>query len=98
MIEHFHWSESAGRYEPLAPVNRRFLGDMAFLISLGVPEEQVTGEVADCGVSYLGRLALLQPRARARGDADAGSRSPAASPHAERRTRPRLRSNVGQSA
>lgn len=94
----YRWSESASRYEPTPLINRHFLGNMAFLISLGVAEELVTGEVADCGVSYLSRLAMLQPRAPApASEAEAVSRSPAAAV-AVSRLRPRLRPNVGHSS
>ena len=92
----YAWSESAGRYQPVAPVNRRFLGNEAFLISLGVDEESVTGYRDESGVSYLARLALLQPRSRARVNADAGSRF-AGSRIAVSRLRPRLRPNVEKS-
>jgi hypothetical protein len=63
-VERFHWSASAGRYLPDPPANRRYFGNIAFLISLGVSEEQVTGEIDASGVSYAARLAMLQPRAR----------------------------------
>ena len=64
MSEQFHWSESAQSYVRNAHVNRRYLGNDSFLISLGVSEQLVTGYVNDSGVSFVTRLAMLQPSSR----------------------------------
>jgi hypothetical protein len=59
----YRWSESAGRYQPAPNINRRYLTNTGYLISLGCNEQEVTGEIATLDVSWGVRYQLLCPPA-----------------------------------